>query len=145
MRGDRILASILQPLEPALNDPLVTDVVVNRPHRVAVRKAGAWHWLDVPSFDFQTLDAATILIGQRTGKEKRRLRNKVVRWIECHRPTRSRGSQGAPEPPLSTLLSHRPPHQTIQESDAQHLRAPATARPWRSLSSESWPSSPPNR
>ena len=69
MRGDRILASIMQPLDPALNDPLVTDVVVNRPHRVAVRKAGAWHWLDVPSFDFQTLDAATILIGQRTGKE----------------------------------------------------------------------------
>jgi len=69
VRGDRILQSILRPLDEPMNDPLVTDVVVNRPKRVAVRKAGVWHWLDVPSFDFDTMDAATILIGQRSGKE----------------------------------------------------------------------------
>jgi type IV secretion system protein VirB11 len=69
MRGDRILESILKPLEPALNDPLVTDLVINRPNRVGVRKQGMWHWLDVGSFDFETLDAATILIGQRAGRE----------------------------------------------------------------------------
>ena len=69
MKGDRILQSILKPLEKPLNHPEVTDVVINRPHRVGVRKAGAWVWLDVPSFDFETLDAATILIGQRSSRE----------------------------------------------------------------------------
>jgi type IV secretion system protein VirB11 len=69
MRGDRTLQSLLAPLKEPLNHPQVTDIVVNVPHRVGVRKAGVWEWMDVPSLDFETLDAATILIGQRTGRE----------------------------------------------------------------------------
>ena len=69
MRGDKTLLHILQPIGDVLNDGQVTDIVVNKPHQVYVRKAGQWVCLTVPSFDFDTLDAATILIGQRTGRE----------------------------------------------------------------------------
>ncbi len=34
-----------------------------------IRKGGAWETMSVPSFDFDTLDAASILIGQRTARE----------------------------------------------------------------------------
>jgi len=69
MRGDRTLSRLIAPLDGPLNHPEVTDIVVNRPHQAFIRQAGAWTVLDVPSFDFDTLDAATILIGQRTGRE----------------------------------------------------------------------------
>jgi type IV secretion system protein VirB11 len=67
--GDRTLNYLLGPIQQDLDDGEVTDIVVNKPHRVCVRKNGVWHWRDVPSFDFETLDAMTILIGQRTGRE----------------------------------------------------------------------------
>lgn len=69
MRGDRTLGHLLAPLAGPLNHPAVTDIVINTPHRVGIRQDGAWHWLNVPAFDFDTLDAATILVGQRTGRE----------------------------------------------------------------------------
>jgi type IV secretory pathway ATPase VirB11/archaellum biosynthesis ATPase len=69
MRGDTTLRHILRPIASPLAHPEVTDIVINEPHRVGVRQAGTWSWLDVPEFDFDTLDAATILIGQRTGRE----------------------------------------------------------------------------
>lgn len=69
MRGDRVLDYLIKPIDHILTDPMVTDVVINTPKRVAYRKGGQWHWLDVPSFDFETLDMATILIGQRSGRE----------------------------------------------------------------------------
>jgi len=69
IRGDSTLLHILAPIEDALNHAAVTDIVVNKPHEVGVRLDGAWQWRDAPSFDFDALDAATILIGQRTGRE----------------------------------------------------------------------------
>ena len=69
MRGDTTLLDILTPIEEDLNHPAVTDIVINRLQQVGIRRDGNWHWRDVPSFDFDTLDAATILIGQRTGRE----------------------------------------------------------------------------
>jgi type IV secretion system protein VirB11 len=69
MRGDRILERILQPINHHLTDPSVTDVVVNKPFEVWVRKGGVWTREVVPSLDFDTLDAASILIAQRTGRE----------------------------------------------------------------------------
>jgi len=67
--GDRTLMHLLRPIEQPLNHPDVTDVVINKPFQVGIRKAGTWEWLDVPSFGFDLLDAATILIGQRVGRE----------------------------------------------------------------------------
>lgn len=69
MRGDRTLLAILAPILSILNDPLVTDICINKPYQVFIRKSGVWEVLTVPSFDFDTLDAATILIGQRSGRE----------------------------------------------------------------------------
>src|SRR5208282_5451820 len=69
MRGDATLTRLLQPIEAALSHPQVTDICINRPHQVFIRQGGAWETLTVPSFDFDTLDAASILIGQRTGRE----------------------------------------------------------------------------
>jgi type IV secretory pathway ATPase VirB11/archaellum biosynthesis ATPase len=69
MRGDTVLLHILKPIEADLNHPGVTDIVINRPHEVGVRRDGIWQWRTEPTFDFDTLDAATILIGQRAGRE----------------------------------------------------------------------------
>jgi type IV secretion system protein VirB11 len=67
--GDRTLLHILKPIESELNHPEVTDIVANDTFQIGVRRAGRWEWLDVPSFNFDTMDAATILIGQRTGRD----------------------------------------------------------------------------
>jgi type IV secretion system protein VirB11 len=69
VRGDTTLLRLIAPIQAWLDNPDVTDIVVNKPHEVGVREAGKWHWMDVPSFDFDRLDAATILIGQRVGRE----------------------------------------------------------------------------
>lgn len=69
MRGDRTLLRMIRPLQVALDHPEVTDIVANRPCEFGVRQAGVWNWLHIPSLDFDTMDAATILIGQRTGRE----------------------------------------------------------------------------
>ena len=69
MRGDRTLAHLLRPVAGALGESAVTDLVVNEPQRVAVKRAGLWSWLDVPEFTFDRLDAASILIAQRAGRE----------------------------------------------------------------------------
>ena len=63
VRGDTTLLRLIAPIQAWLDNPDVTDIVVNKPHEVGVREAGKWHWMDVPSFDFDRLDAATILIG----------------------------------------------------------------------------------
>lgn len=69
VRGDRTLHAILAPIQHDLDHPSTTDVVVNKPHQVGVRQNGQWTFRHIPSFDLDTLDAATILIGQRTGRE----------------------------------------------------------------------------
>jgi len=69
MRGDRVLERILAPIQADLDHPQVTDICVNKPQWVWIRKAGVWEHRHIPSFDFDTLDAATILIGQRLGRE----------------------------------------------------------------------------
>lgn len=67
--GDHTLDHILQPILEYLNDPRTTDIVVNRPRHVGVRRDGVWDWIEIPSLDEDTLDAATILIGHRSGRE----------------------------------------------------------------------------
>lgn len=67
--GDRTLNYLLSPIQPKLDNGQVTDIVVNKPCQVGVRENGTWTWVDVPSFDHDTLDAMTILIGQRSSRE----------------------------------------------------------------------------
>jgi type IV secretion system protein VirB11 len=69
IKGDITLQYLLRPIQAHLDHPMVTDIVINKPQQVGIRRAGIWEWEDVPSFDFDTLDAMTILIGQRVGRD----------------------------------------------------------------------------
>jgi type IV secretion system protein VirB11 len=69
MRGDRILRHYLAPIQEDLDHPDVTDITINRPHEVFVRKSGVWQCKHIESFSLDMLDAMTIVIGQRTGRE----------------------------------------------------------------------------
>jgi type IV secretion system protein VirB11 len=69
MRGDRILRHYLAPIQEDLDHPDVTDITINRPHEVFVRKSGVWQCKHVASFTLDLLDAMAIVIGQRTGRE----------------------------------------------------------------------------
>nr|WP_294516046.1 ATPase, T2SS/T4P/T4SS family [uncultured Rhodopila sp.] len=69
MRGDKILRHYLAPIQDDLDHPDVTDITINKPHEVFVRKSGLWIRKHVESFTLDLLDAMTIVIGQRTGRE----------------------------------------------------------------------------
>jgi type IV secretory pathway ATPase VirB11/archaellum biosynthesis ATPase len=69
MRGDKFLKHYLAPIQADLDHPDVTDITINQPHEVFVRKSGVWIKRHVESFGFDLLDAMTIVIGQRTGRE----------------------------------------------------------------------------
>lgn len=65
----KTLLRLLAPIDGALRHPDVTDIVANEPGIVFVRQSGHWHRTEVPSFTFDTMDAATILIGHGFGRE----------------------------------------------------------------------------
>ena len=47
-----------------LDDPAVTEIVVQRPHEVGIERGGTWEWRNpVPEFDLGRLDAIGILAG----------------------------------------------------------------------------------
>lgn len=69
MRGDRTLAHLQAPIADLLEHPRVTDVCINKVQKVWYRIDGEWSVRDVPSFSFDTIDAMSILVGQRTGRE----------------------------------------------------------------------------
>jgi type IV secretory pathway ATPase VirB11/archaellum biosynthesis ATPase len=69
MRGDGTLAHLIAPIDDLLHHPKVTDVCFNKPYQVWFRVGGAWERRAVPSFSFDAMDAMSILIGQRTGRE----------------------------------------------------------------------------
>lgn len=69
MRGDKVLLHYFAPIQEDLDHPDVTDITINKPHEVFVRKSGVWQCRHVESFTLDLLDALTIVIGQRTGRE----------------------------------------------------------------------------
>jgi type IV secretory pathway ATPase VirB11/archaellum biosynthesis ATPase len=69
MRGDKFLKHYLAPIQADLDHPDVTDITINQPHEVFVRKSGVWQRKHIGSFTLDLLDALTIVIGQRTGRE----------------------------------------------------------------------------
>jgi type IV secretory pathway ATPase VirB11/archaellum biosynthesis ATPase len=69
MRGDRTLGNLIAPIDDLLDHPGVTDVCFNKPRQVWFRIGGGWNSRAVPSFTFDAMDAMSILIGQRTGRE----------------------------------------------------------------------------
>jgi type IV secretion system protein VirB11 len=69
VRGESSLRQMLRPIDHALSDEAVTEVVVNRPGEVGVERAGAWHWLTVPEFTTDRLDAIAILAAAMTSRD----------------------------------------------------------------------------
>jgi type IV secretion system protein VirB11 len=69
VRGETSLRQMLQPIVRALNDEAVTEVVINRPGEVGVEREGKWHWLAVPEFTTDRLDAIAILAAAMTSRD----------------------------------------------------------------------------
>lgn len=69
MRGDITLTHLSAPIADLLGHSKVTDICFNKPREVWYRIGGVWDSRAVPSFSFDAMDAMSILIGQRTGRE----------------------------------------------------------------------------
>lgn len=67
-RGEITLRRLLLPIQHLLDDPRVTEVVINRPGEVGAERNGAWTWASVPEFTFPTLDAIAILSAYMTSR-----------------------------------------------------------------------------
>jgi type IV secretion system protein VirB11 len=69
VRGESSLRQMIRPIDHALSDEAVTEVVVNYPGEVGVERAGTWHWLTVPEFTTDRLDAIAILAAAMTSRD----------------------------------------------------------------------------
>jgi type IV secretion system protein VirB11 len=67
--GERTLRTLLRSFEPFSDDPMVTEIVVNRPGEIGIERAGAWSWHERPELDFDTLDAIAILSAYGANKD----------------------------------------------------------------------------
>lgn len=67
--GENTLRYLLRPIQPLLDDPGITEIVVNQPMEVGTEKNGEWTWHDIPELDRETLDAIGILAGRMNGRE----------------------------------------------------------------------------
>jgi type IV secretion system protein VirB11 len=68
--GERTLRNLLaDTLQPYLDDPRTTEVVVNQPGEIGVEQSGKWSWFDCPSLTFNKLDAIAILSASMTNRE----------------------------------------------------------------------------
>jgi type IV secretion system protein VirB11 len=59
--GESTLRLLLAPIAPHLADPMVTDIVINRPGEAGVETREGWKWLDLPELTFSRLDAIATL------------------------------------------------------------------------------------
>ena len=130
--NSKILAGLLAPLNEPLADPRVTDICVNEPHCVWIRRAGQWATINVPSFNFDLMDAATIKIGAQMKREF----DEATPYVNCALPGGER-FQGVREP--GTKEGHllwairRPPAtaRTIDDDDFEGLFAETNTKPPR--------------
>jgi type IV secretion system protein VirB11 len=67
--GEVTLRALLDPIQHLLDDPEITEIVVNKPGEVATEKNGEWEWHDINALDFRALDAIGILSGRANGRE----------------------------------------------------------------------------
>ena len=67
--GERTLRLLLAPINAALTDPLVTEVVVNRPREVGVERRGTWSWVEAPDLTYARLDALATLAAALTQQD----------------------------------------------------------------------------
>ncbi len=69
INGERTLRRLLSDIQPFLDDPQTTEIVVNKPGEVGVERQGKWSWHDIPSLDFDRLDAIGILSAYMTSRD----------------------------------------------------------------------------
>lgn len=67
--GENVLLTMLRPFSRALDDPRVTEIVVNRCGEFGVETAGKWSWHDAPTLTFERLDQIGILAASMTGQD----------------------------------------------------------------------------
>jgi type IV secretion system protein VirB11 len=66
--GEKTLRLLLEPIQPWLDDPCVTDLCINRPDEVWVERLGVWCCHSVP-LPFPTLDAIATLAAAMTAQD----------------------------------------------------------------------------
>ncbi len=66
--GETTLRHLLAPIQDVLDDPVTTEIVVQRPGEVGIEQHGQWSWRRVEAFDFQRLDAIGLLAGSLLSK-----------------------------------------------------------------------------
>lgn len=67
--GERTLRRLLADIQPFLDDPQTTEIVINKPFEVGVERAGQWSWHAVETLDFERLDAIGILAAAMTSRD----------------------------------------------------------------------------
>jgi type IV secretory pathway ATPase VirB11/archaellum biosynthesis ATPase len=68
-RGEKTLCHLLAPIQDLLDNPMVTEIVVNKLYEVGWEANGCWYWREVPEFGFDYLDALGILAGSMTASD----------------------------------------------------------------------------
>lgn len=59
--GESTLRYLMAPLEPALADPTVTELVINRPYEIGIERRSGWTWQEAPTLSYSRLDAIATL------------------------------------------------------------------------------------
>jgi type IV secretion system protein VirB11 len=68
INGEKTLRHLLAPVQDVLDDPAVTEIVIQRPEEIGIERAGKWLWRQVPEFTLGRLDAIGILAGSLLSK-----------------------------------------------------------------------------
>jgi len=69
MKASRALLHLLKPFIHHLDDPNVTEVVVNRPAEFGVERNGRWEWHDAPELTFERMDQIGLAAAAETAKD----------------------------------------------------------------------------
>lgn len=71
VNGERTLRNLLADggIQPFLDDPRTTEVVVNKPYEIGVEQDGKWSWYERSTLTFNMLDAIGILAAAMTSRE----------------------------------------------------------------------------
>ena len=67
--GERTLRLLIAPIQAWLDDPLVTEICINRPGEVWVERRGDWRVHAVPALDVGILDAIATLAAAMTSQD----------------------------------------------------------------------------
>jgi type IV secretion system protein VirB11 len=68
INGEKTLRHLLAPIQDVLDDPPVTEIVIQRPKEIGIERGGKWEWREVSEFTLGRLDAIGILAGSLLSK-----------------------------------------------------------------------------